>query len=119
MVNKSNDDNLKYKNKIISEEYRITRKGETEMPFSGKYCNFFEDGIYLCVCCDTPLFNSKSKFNSKSGWPDFHSAIKNELLKFQDDFSSGHKQIEVKCNTCNAHLGHVFDDGPAPHHKRY
>ena len=119
MVNKSNDDNLKYKNKLTSEEYRITRKGETEMPFSGKYCNFFENGIYLCVCCDTPLFNSKSKFNSKSGWPDFHSAIKNELLKFQDDFSSGHKQIEVKCNTCNAHLGHVFDDGPAPHHKRY
>ena len=111
--------NIKYKKKLTSEEYRITREGETEPPFTGKYCNLFEKGTYLCICCDIPLFSSKSKFDSGSGWPDFHSAIKNGILKFKDDYGSGVKQIEVKCNKCDAHLGHVFEDGPAPYYKRY
>ena len=119
MVNKSKKNNLKYKAKLTPEEYRITREGGTEIPFTGKYCNLFDKGIYSCICCDTPLFDSKSKFNSGSGWPDFHSTIKKESLKFEDDYSSGQKQIEVKCNACDAHLGHIFEDGPAPLHKRY
>ena len=117
MPNKSKNKNLK--DKLTSEEYRITQEGKTEIPFSGKYCNLFDNGIYFCICCDIPLFNSNSKFNSGSGWPDFHSSINNKNLKFKDDYSSGTKQIEVKCNTCDAHLGHVFEDGPAPNHKRY
>ena len=110
---------IKYKKNLTPEEYRITREGKTEAPFTGKYCNLFKKGTYLCICCNTPLFSSKSKFNSGSGWPDFHSAIKKGILKFENDHSSGLKQIEVKCNQCNAHLGHVFEDGPAPYYKRY
>ena len=111
--------NIKYIKKLTSKEYRITRKGETEAPFTGKYCNLFEKGTYLCICCDIPLFSSKSKYNSGSGWPDFHEAIEEDIIKYVDDYSSGNKQIEVKCNSCDAHLGHVFDDGPPPNYKRY
>ena len=108
-----------YKDILTPEEYRITRKGETEPPNSGKYCSLFEDGTYLCICCRTPLFSSEAKYNSGSGWPDFHEAITEGIIKYVDDFSSGQKQIEVKCNNCDAHLGHVFDDGPAPTGQRY
>ena len=119
MNNKSKKDDLKYKEKLTPEQFRVTRKGGTEIPFSGEYCNVFAKGIYLCICCETPLFNSESKFNSGSGLPDFHSAIKKGNLKFEDDYSSGQKQIEVKCNTCDAHLGHIFQDGPLPNKERY
>tara|TARA_Y100000590_G_C15725325_1_gene1015016 strand:+ start:694 stop:1047 length:354 start_codon:yes stop_codon:yes gene_type:complete len=108
-----------YKNILTPEQYRITRQGGTEAPFTGEYCNIFADGTYLCICCNTPLFSSKSKYESGSGWPDFHESISEGIIKYVDDYSSGNKQIEVKCNNCDAHLGHVFDDGPPPNYKRY
>ena len=109
----------KYKSKLSDEEYRVARDGETEPPFSGKYCNLFDNGIYLCVCCETPLFSSNEKFDSGSGWPDFHKAIDDKKIKYVDDYSSGLKRIEVKCNNCDAHLGHVFENDPSTNHKRY
>ncbi len=108
-----------YKEKLTKEQFHITREGGTEVPFSGEYCTFFETGIYLCICCDIPLFNSEAKFNSGSGWPDFHRAIAEGVIKYVDDFTDDRKRTEVKCNNCDAHLGHVFDDGPPPDFKRY
>ena len=110
---------FKYKAILTPEQYRITRKGGTEPPFTGKYCNFFDIGTYFCICCNTPLFSSEAKFNSGGGWPDFSKAINDDVIKYVDDFSSGNKQIEVQCSNCNAHLGHIFDDGPPPDYKRY
>ncbi len=108
-----------YKNILTPEEYRITREGGTEAPNTGKYCSLFRGGIYLCLCCGTPLFSSKAKYDSGSGWPDFTDTIKKEIIKYEDDFSSGIKQVKVKCNHCDAHLGHIFYDGPPPDFKRY
>tara|TARA_B100001123_G_C14928117_1_gene874554 strand:+ start:220 stop:582 length:363 start_codon:yes stop_codon:yes gene_type:complete len=108
-----------YKNTLTPEQFRVTREGGTEAPFTGQYCSLFDEGTYLCVCCGTPLFNSEAKYNSGSGWPDFHDAITEGVIKYVDDFSTGNKQIEVKCAQCDAHLGHVFDDGPPPDFKRY
>ena len=109
----------RYKNILTKEEYRVTREGGTEAPNTGEYCGLFEKGTYLCICCGTPLFSSEAKYDSGSGWPDFTDAITKSIIKYKDDFSSGHKQVEVKCNNCNAHLGHVFNDGPPPAFKRY
>ena len=108
-----------YKDSLTPEQYRVTREGETEAPFTGKYCTFFETGAYLCICCETPLFSSDSKYDSGSGWPDFIETIMEGIIKYVEDYSSGQKQVEVKCNNCDAHLGHVFDDGPPPDFKRY
>ena len=88
-------------------------------PFFPRNTWDFETGNYLCICCDTPLFSSNKKYESGSGWPDFHEALMDGIIKYVDDFSNGIKQIEVKCNNCDAHLGHVFDDGPPPNFKRY
>ena len=108
-----------YKDILTQEEYRITREGGTEPPNTGKYCSLFKDGTYLCICCGAPLFSSAAKYDSGSGWPDFHEAITEGIIKYVDEFRSGPKQVEVKCNQCDAHLGHVFDDGPPPDFKRY
>ena len=108
-----------YRDILTPEEYRVTREGGTEAPHTGKYCKLFEPGNYLCICCGTPLFSSDAKYDSGSGWPDFHKTLAEGIIKFVDDFSSGNKQIEVKCNYCDAHLGHVFDDGLPPDFKRY
>ena len=108
-----------YKKTLSPEQYRVTRKGGTEIPFSGEYCSLFKPGTYLCICCSTPLFNSDTKFDSGGGWPDFTNAITEGLIKYVDDYSAGQKQIEVKCYNCDAHLGHVFNDGPPPEFKRY
>ena len=108
-----------YKDILTQEEYRITREGGTEAPYTGKYCSLFEAGIYLCRCCGTPLFSSENKFDSGSGWPDFTGAITDGVIKYEDDFKSGEKQVEVKCSHCDAHLGHIFNDGPPPDFKRY
>ena len=114
-----NDTEVHYKKILTHEEYRVTRKGGTEAPYSRKYCSLFEAGTYLCICCGTPLFSSEAKYDSGSGWPDFNEALTEELIKYVNDFRSGQKQIEVKCNHCDAHLGHVFDDGPQHDFKRY
>ncbi len=107
------------KDKLTAEQFHITQEGGTEAPFSGEFCNFFQPGIYLCICCDTPLFNSESKYKTGGGWPDFKSAINENIIKYVDDFSNGSKRTEVKCNNCDSHLGHIFNDGPPPDYKRY
>ena len=114
-----NDIKTNYKKTLTPEQYRVTRKGATEAPFTGEYCTLFESGTYLCVCCSTPLFSSETKYDSSSGWPDFTGAITEGLIKYVDDFNLGQKQIEVRCKNCDAHLGHIFDDGPPPDFKRY
>ena len=110
---------INYKETLTPEQYHITREGGTEMPFTGKYCNLFEPGTYHCICCDTPLFSSDAKYDSGSGWPDFHEAISDGVIQYVDDVTSDQKQIEVKCNHCDAHLGHIFEDGTSPDFKRY
>ena len=106
--------------KILSnEQYRILRRKGTEPPFTGKYLENKEDGTYVCAACGNPLFSSKTKFDSSSGWPSFWEAIKKENIELKSDNSFGMNRIEVLCSNCGGHLGHVFDDGPKPTGKRY
>ena len=99
---------------LASEAYRITREKGTERAFTGEYCHLHEAGIYACVCCQTPLFDSTEKFESGSGWPSFTEPIAENTIKYEKDNSYGMVRVEVQCNVCDAHLGHVFPDGPAP-----
>ena len=109
----------KWKSQLTDEEYRVTRQCGTEPPFSGKYYNHKEDGVYRCVCCDAVLFSSSTKYDSGSGWPSFWDAIDHKNIKTKDDYSLGAKRIEILCANCDAHLGHVFEDGPNPTGMRY
>ena len=104
---------------LTPEQFRITRKKGTERPFSGELCSIFEEGTYGCVCCDTPLFDSTIKFNSSSGWPSFTQPIEANAIQYKRDTSHGMVRVEVMCNTCDGHLGHVFPDGPEPSGLRY
>lgn len=108
-----------WKKQLTAEQFRITRKKGTERPNSGELCSIYEEGKYNCVCCNTPLFDSTIKYNSNSGWPSFTQPIKENAIKYVKDVSMGMIRVEVLCNTCNAHLGHVFPDGPAPSGLRY
>ncbi|MFZ0442821.1 MAG: peptide-methionine (R)-S-oxide reductase MsrB [Methanobacterium sp.] len=106
--------------KILSKEsYNVARQQGTELAFTGKYHNCHEDGIYQCVCCGTDLFDSKTKFDSGTGWPSFWKPIADENVKEHQDRSYGMLRNEVLCARCEAHLGHVFDDGPKPTGLRY
>lgn len=104
---------------LTPEQFRITRNKGTEMAGTGALCSVYEDGKYNCVCCDTPLFDSTIKFSSGSGWPSFTQPIKENAIKYHKDSSFGMVRVEVLCNTCDAHLGHVFPDGPEPSGLRY
>ncbi len=105
---------------ILSDDvFRITREHSTERPFSGNYCEAQQAGQYACICCQAPLFDSRVKFNSDSGWPSFHQPIARNAIKYSRDSSFGADRIESLCNTCDAHLGHVFQDGPEPSGLRY
>jgi len=116
VISKSNDG---WKQKLTKEEYEVCRLKGTEYPFTGKYWNHKEDGTYRCICCDSVLFDSKTKFDSGTGWPSFWDPANLQNLKLVSDKSYGMRRIEVECNKCGAHLGHVFDDGPHPTGKRY
>ena len=109
----------KWKNLLTSEQFRITRQKGTEKPHSGVLCSIYESGQYSCICCNTPLFDSTIKFSSGSGWPSFTQPIKENAVKYKKDTAFGMIRIEAMCNTCNAHLGHVFPDGPEPSGLRY
>ncbi|XP_071526798.1 peptide methionine sulfoxide reductase MsrB-like isoform X2 [Panulirus ornatus] len=106
---------------LTPEQYYVTREGGTEPPFSGAYYNHHEEGIYQCVCCGTDLFSSKTKFESGSGWPSFHSTEGkgDDKVEIRTDTSHMMVRTEVLCKECKAHLGHVFDDGPEPTGLRY
>lgn len=104
---------------LSQDEYRITRKKGTESRFSGEHCSRYDPGVYSCLCCDTELFDSREKFDSGTGWPSFTQPVKPNAIKYIKDGSLGMVRIEVMCNTCDAHLGHIFPDGPAPGGLRY
>jgi peptide-methionine (R)-S-oxide reductase len=104
---------------LTPEQFQVARKKGTEMAFTGKYHDCHEDGIYQCVCCDTDLFDSKTKFDSGTGWPSFWEPVARENLEYVEDRSLFMVRTEVLCSRCEAHLGHVFDDGPPPTGKRY
>ena len=108
-----------WKNILTPEQFRITRKKGTEIAGSGAFCSTHNAGKYRCICCGTLLFDSTIKFESESGWPSFTQPIKENAIKYHKDRSRGMIRIEIICNTCGGHLGHVFPDGPAPHGLRY
>ena len=105
--------------KLSEIAFEVTQNSKTEQPFSGKYYDFFETGFYNCICCNQKLFDSKKKFKSSSGWPSFYDKANDKAIRYIDDNSFNMKRTEVRCKNCDAHLGHVFDDGPKPTFKRY
>ena len=111
--------NQEWREQLNNEQYRVCRGKGTEPPFSGQYYTKQTKGIYYCVCCNTPLFSSQTKFNSGSGWPSFYAPINEEVIKRREDHSLGMKRTEILCAICDAHLGHVFEDGPQPTALRY
>lgn len=104
---------------LSPEQFRITRLKGTEAAHSGALCSAHEAGLYSCICCDTQLFDSTIKFESGSGWPSFTQPVKENAIKYEKDTAYGMVRVEVMCNTCDSHLGHVFPDGPAPSGLRY
>lgn len=108
-----------WKAKLDPEQFRVARQHGTERAFSSEMCNKFEPGKYECVCCGTLLFDSAEKFDSGTGWPSFSQPVKENVVAYKLDNSFGMKRVEVLCNVCDAHLGHVFPDGPKPSGLRY
>ena len=116
-MNKTNKNELS--KKLTSDQFNITQNKGTEPPFTGKYLNNKQVGSYRCICCGTELFSSEHKYDSHSGWPSFFDVSNNQNVLSVTDKSHGMIRTEVVCSNCHAHLGHVFDDGPAPTNKRY
>ncbi len=108
-----------WKERLTKEQFEICRNKGTERAFTGKYWNNHDKGIYHCVCCGLDLFSSETKFESGTGWPSYWESFAKENVLEKADRTLFMKRTEVICNRCGAHLGHVFDDGPAPTHKRY
>jgi peptide-methionine (R)-S-oxide reductase len=115
-VNKSENE---WREELTPEQFSVCRQKGTERAFTGKYFDCKDDGIYRCVCCGNELFRSETKFDSGSGWPSFFAPIDENAVKTEFDGSLGMRRVEVMCNACDAHLGHVFDDGPQPTGQRY
>lgn len=107
-----------WRERLTDEQYRVTRLKGTEYPFSGELLHNEQAGSYHCVCCGAELFSSTTKFDAGCGWPSFYQALEGRV-KYQSDISHGMERTEILCATCDAHLGHVFEDGPAPTGSRY
>lgn len=108
-----------WKETLNPEQYKVLREKGTEMPFTGKYNDFKEKGIFKCMACGNELFASETKFDSGSGWPSFDAPISENQVELDQDDSYGMRRTEVMCKKCGSHLGHVFDDGPTQTGKRY
>ncbi len=108
-----------WRQQLSPEQYNITRKAGTEPAFTGRYWNSKEKGTYVCACCGEPLFSSETKYESGTGWPSFYQPMDQEKVSEQTDRSHGMVRVEARCAKCDAHLGHVFEDGPAPTGLRY
>ncbi|OYY14099.1 MAG: peptide-methionine (R)-S-oxide reductase [Polynucleobacter sp. 24-46-87] len=108
-----------YRNTLSDTQYRVTREAATERPFTGKYWDHWENGQYRCICCDTPLFQSSTKFDAGCGWPSYNAPENTTAITEVKDMSHGMIRTEVRCTNCDAHLGHVFEDGPQPTGLRY
>lgn len=119
MVEKIIKTDKEWQKQLTPEQFHVCRQAGTEKPFSGKFNSFKEKGTFVCVCCGNPLFNSETKFDSGTGWPSFFDPISDQSVELVDDWSMLMRRVEVKCACCDSHLGHVFDDGPAPTQQRY
>ena len=115
----SESENNDLRKKLDDEQFEVTQNAATERAFTGKYVDHKADGTYRCVCCDTALFSSEHKFDSGSGWPSFWLPMAGEAVRSIKDNSHGMTRFEVVCNNCDAHLGHIFEDGPEPSGLRY
>jgi peptide-methionine (R)-S-oxide reductase len=119
MNDKIKKSDQEWRQELTKEQFRITRQKGTEPPFTGKYNKFKKEGIFRCVACGAPLFSSETKYDSGSGWPSFYAPIDEDNVETKTDTSHGMRRTEVLCHRCDAHLGHVFNDGPQPTGLRY
>lgn len=118
-MSKMEKSNEEWRKQLTPEQFHVTREAGTERAFTGPYVDEKASGTYKCICCDTPLFRSETKYDSGSGWPSFFQPISPDAVKELEDMSAGMRRIEIQCANCNAHLGHVFPDGPQPTGQRY
>jgi peptide-methionine (R)-S-oxide reductase len=119
MTDKITKPESEWQKELSPEQYQVTRKGGTEPAFTGKYNKTKDPGTYTCVCCGQPLFSSETKFDSGTGWPSFYKPASEGAVEEKTDVTHGMRRTEVRCSRCEAHLGHVFPDGPRPTGLRY
>lgn len=119
MIEKVIKSDAEWRKILTPEQYQVARQKGTERAFTGEYCESKDPGTYACVCCHTDLFESKTKFESGTGWPSFTEPLDSERIRLEADNTYGMRRVEVLCNICDAHLGHVFNDGPPPTGQRY
>jgi peptide-methionine (R)-S-oxide reductase len=112
--NRVEKSDAEWKELLTEEQYRVARNKGTERAFTGEYCEAHDPGLYACICCGTELFDSRTKFESGTGWPSFAEPVKDNVIKYEKDNTYGMQRVEVMCNVCDCHLGHVFPDGPPP-----
>ena len=119
MTDKITKSDEQWREELTTEQFKVCRQAGTEAPFTGKYNDFKNAGTFVCSCCGNPLFDSETKFNSGTGWPSFFAPLSKEAVELKEDRSMFMSRTEVICGKCDAHLGHVFPDGPAPTNQRY